>query len=167
MYRLEGEVSKIGAYAAARGAASVTAADVDACIARTEEEDAFALANAVLAGDTAEALRILNLKKSRREEPVYVLAQITKAVADLGTASLFAAEGRDRADFARTMKMNEYRAGLFYRAASKASPKRLAALTEAAVAAERAMKTGVPGYLPIERLICSQTASPRAGEGMR
>ncbi|MBQ4192979.1 MAG: DNA polymerase III subunit delta [Clostridia bacterium] len=167
MYRLEGEVSKIGAYAAARGADSVTVDDVNACIARTEEEDAFALANAVLAGDTAEALRILNLKKGRREEPSYVLAQVTKAIADLETASLFAAEGRDRIDFARTMKMNEYRAGLYYRAASQASPKRLAALTEAAVAADRAMKTGASGYLPIERLICSQSAPAQAAGGAR
>ena len=167
MYRLEGEVAKIGAYAASRGASAVTLADVDACIAKTEEEDAFALANAVLAGDTAEALRILGLKKSRREEPAYVLAQVTKVIADLATASLFAADGRDRYDYARTMKMNEYRAGLYYRAASQASPERLASLTEAAAQAERAMKTGTAGYLPIERLICSQTAAPAAGGGAR
>ncbi|MBQ3707241.1 MAG: DNA polymerase III subunit delta [Clostridia bacterium] len=167
MYRLEGEVSKIGAYAAARGDGSVTLADVDACVARTEEEDAFALANAILAGDTAGALCILNLKKGRREEPAYVLAQITKAIADLGTASLFLAEGRDRYDYARTMKMNEYRAGLFWRAASQASPGRLAALVEAAAQTERAMKTGTAGYLPIERLICSQTASAGGRGGKR
>lgn len=167
MYRLEGEVSKIGAYAAARGASSVTLADVDACVAHTEEEDAFALANAVLAGNTAEALRILSLKKGRREEPAYVLAQITKTIADLAAASLFLAEGRDRYDYARTMKMNEYRAGLYCRAASQASPGRLAALVEAAAAAERAMKTGGAGYLPIERLICSQTAAAQGRGGAR
>ncbi len=167
MYRLEGEVSKIGAYAAARGASSVTLADVDACVAHTEEEDAFALANAVLAGNTAEALRILSLKKGRREEPAYVLAQITKTIADLAAASLFLTEGRDRYDYARTMKMNEYRAGLYCRAASQASPGRLAALVEAAAAAERAMKTGGAGYLPIERLICSQTAAAQGRGGAR
>ncbi|MBR4895236.1 MAG: hypothetical protein IKZ41_02330, partial [Clostridia bacterium] len=149
------------------GASSVTLADADACVAHTEEEDAFALANAVLAGNTAEALRILSLKKGRREEPAYVLAQITKTIADLAAASLFLAEGRDRYDYARTMKMNEYRAGLYCRAASQASPGRLAALVEAAAAAERAMKTGGAGYLPIERLICSQTAAAQGRGGAR
>ena len=178
MYRLSGELAKTAAYAAARydcgapspyadGRRTVTLADVAACVARTEEDDAFGLANKILAGDTGGALAALNIKKNKREEPVYVLAQITRVFSDLATAALFIADGREKGDYAKSMKMNDYRAGLYYRAASQGSPARFAAAMEACVNADRQMKSGAMGYAPIERLICSQASGAVSAGGQR
>ncbi len=155
MFRLIGEVKKIGAYAASRGAKEVGAQDVFACVSRTEEDDAFRLANCILEGNTAEALRNLNLKMRKREDPIIVLSQITKAFADLSTAAAFIADGRDKSDYARTMKMNEYRAGLYYRAAKLADIEYFSRAMERCCDADRQVKLGA-GYSAIERLICGK-----------
>ena len=185
MYRLSGEVEKTAAYAAARyeggaavspspsdggpsdGRKTVTAADVAACVSHTDEDDGFGLTNCILDGNAAGALAFLEGRKRRREEPVFVLAQITRTFTDLAAASLFLADGRDRTDFARAMKINDYRAGLCWRAAAKGSPERFAAAVEACAAADRGMKSGSVGYSEIEKLICAQALIRRPESGVR
>lgn len=156
MYRLLGEIKKIAAHTAARGSKTVTADDVYACVIRTDEEDAFRLANAVLEGNTAEALKCLNTKMRKKEDPIFLLSQITKVFADLATAAAFIADGRDKNDYAKSMKMNEYRAGIYYRAAMQANVKDISRAMERCRDADRQLKSGVAGYAPIERLICGK-----------
>ena len=156
MYRSIGEIKKIGAHTAARGGREVSADDVYACVIRTDEEDAFQLANAVLEGNIAEALRCLNSKMRKKEDPIILLSQITKAFSDLATASAFVADGRDKSDYAKSLKMNEYRAGIYYRAAKQTNPKEIARAMERCRDADRLLKSGGSGYAPIERLICGK-----------
>ena len=156
MYRLIGEIGKIGAYAASRGATAVTPDDVYACVSRTEEDDAFRLANCILEGNTGEALKCLNTKMRKKEDPIFVLSQINKVFADLSVAAAFIADGRDKADYAKSLRMNEYRAGLYYRAANMADAKYFARAMERCCEADRQIKSGSVGYTAIERLICGK-----------
>lgn len=156
MYRLIGEIRKIGAYAASRGEQVVTIDDVYACVTRTEEDDAFRLANCILEGNAGEALKCLNTKMRKKEDPIFVLSQITKVFADLSVAAAFIADGRDKADYAKSLKMNEYRAGLYYRAANMADQKYFARAMERCCEADRQIKSGAIGYTAIERLICGK-----------
>ncbi|MBR4204764.1 MAG: hypothetical protein IKQ92_04735 [Clostridia bacterium] len=149
------------------GRKTVTLSDVAACVSHTDEDDGFGLTNCILDGDAAGALAFLEGRKRRREEPVFVLAQITRTFTDLAAASLFLADGRDRTDFARAMKINDYRAGLCWRAAAKGSPERFAAAVEACAAADRGMKSGSVGYSEIEKLICAQALIRRPESGVR
>ncbi len=155
MFRLIGEVKKIGAYAASRGAKEVRAEDVLASVSRTDEDEAFRLTNCIIEGNVAGALQNLNIKMRKREDPIIVLAQITKTFADLSLAAAFIADGRDKSDYVRTTKMNDYRAGLYYRAASLASPEYFARAMERCCEADRRVKNGA-GYAAIERLICGK-----------
>ncbi|MBE6725412.1 MAG: hypothetical protein E7576_09525 [Ruminococcaceae bacterium] len=175
MYRLSGELAKTAAYAAARcerehTPPAVTLEDAKACVAATEEDDAFGLADRMTNGDMAGALRILRIKMSLREDPLLILGQISRAFSDLYAAACFSADGRDVSDFAAAMKMHVYRAGLVFRAASKNPPERYADALALCLEADRRLKSGAAGssgYAPIERLICALAAgtSGTAGTG--
>ncbi len=157
MYRLTGELAKIAAYTAARGDSAVTVSHVSACATRTDEDDAFRLANCIVEGDTAGALSALAVKMRRREDPIFVLSQVNRAFCDLAVASAFIADGREREDYARAMKMHEYKAGLYMRSAKLRSPEFFRRAAELCVEADFAIKSSPIGYAAIERLICSCT----------
>ena len=177
MYRLTGELAKTAAYAAVRCEREktppvVTLDDAKACVAATEEDDAFGLADRMTNGDMAGALRILRIKMALREEPLLILGQISRAISDLYAAACFSADGRDVSDFSAAMKMHAYRAGLVYRAASRNSPDRYAAALTLCLEADRRLKSGAAGssgasssaYAPIERLICALAAGSSGAE---
>lgn len=158
MYRLSGEIAKTAAYVAAGGRREVTQEDVFACVTRTDEDDAFRLANCILDGNAAAALDALSVKIRKREEPIYLLSQVTRVFSDLCAASAFITDGREKNDYAREMKVHEYKAGLYYRAAKLKSPEFFIYAAELCAASDRAMKTGGSagdGYGILEQLICT------------
>jgi len=156
MYRLVGELEKVAAHAAAHGKAAVTPDDVEACVTLTDDDDAFKLANCVLEGNAAGALSCLAVRMRRRDDPTFVLAQITKVFCDLAIASAFIADGRQVGDYAKEMRVHEYKANLYYRAAKLTTPEFLAASVDRCVETDRMLKTTPLGYAAIERLICVQ-----------
>lgn len=154
MYRLSGELAKTAAYAAESGRTEVTMEDVEATVTRTDEDDAFRLANCVLEGNIPAALDALAVKMRKKEEPIIVLSQITRVFCDLAVAAHALEEGISSAEFAKMMKMHTYKAGL-YMTAAKSRP---AAYFDRAAArcaeADRKIKSTPLGYEVIERLIC-------------
>ena len=166
MYALSGEVEKTAAYAAFRaekegGPMTATLSDARASVISADEDDAFGLADCVTRGDMGGALRFLRVKMNRKEEPVMILGQVSKAFSDLYAAASFSSDGRDASDLAFSLKMNEWRAKLCFRAAAKIPPARYAAALRLCLDADRQLKSGVGGgmgsynYAPVERLICA------------
>ncbi len=154
MFRLSGELAKTAAYVASTGRTEVTPADVDATVTRTDEDDAFLLANCILEGNIPAALDALAVKMRRREEPILVLSQITRVFCDLASAAHAMEDGVSAGDFAKIMKMHSYKAGLYLNAA-RTKPVGYFDLAVARCAeADRKMKSTPLGYAVIERLIC-------------
>lgn len=154
MYTLSGEVAKIAAHAAAAGKSSVDERDIAECLIKNDEDDVFALSNAILAGDTARALESLRIRMKNREDPIPLLGMIARTFSDMCAARAFADDGRDAHDFASAVKMNDYKARLYYRAAQTVRREELARAMELCRDADRQLKSGTGGYMPIERLIC-------------
>ena len=154
MYTLSGEIAKVCAYTAAAGRKEVTPDDVALCCSHTDEDDAFKLANAVTDGNTEEAYRCLGVKIRLRSDPYILLAQITKTFTDLAAAAAYISDGRDVSEFARELKIHEFRAKLYYRAAKNSPYDYFRRAVELCLTADRNMKTtGTRGYGEIERLI--------------
>ena len=154
MLRLSGELDKAGAYAAAHGMSELTIEAARQVVTPTEEDDAFRLANCLLAGDRQGAYACLSTKIRRKEEPHVLLAQITRVYTDLAIAAAFLADGRDKRELAQSMKMHEYRAGLYCRAAASAPGGYFEHALEKCLSAELALKTtNVDGYALLERLV--------------
>ncbi len=154
MFRLSGELAKTAAYVASAGRTEVTPADVDATVTRTDEDDAFLLANCVLEGNIPAALDALAVKMRRREEPILVLAQITRVFCDLAAAAHALEDGVPAADFAKLMKMHSYKAGLYLNAAKTKPVSYFDRAVARCAEADRKMKSTPLGYAVIERLIC-------------
>jgi len=73
MFILSGELEKLAAYSLANNISTVDSSIVTEISTVTAEEDAFALANAVLEGDRRKALSVLYVHKTHREPAVAVL----------------------------------------------------------------------------------------------
>lgn len=156
MFRLSGELAKTAAYTAESGRTEVTAEDVDAAVTRTDEDDAFRLANCVLEGNIPAALDALAVKMRKREEPILVLAQITRVFCDLAAAAHAVEDGVNAAEFAKLMKMHSYKAGLYLNAAKVRPVEYFDRAVVRCAEADRKMKSTPLGYAVIERLICGQ-----------
>ncbi len=154
MYRLEGEIQKASVYAAAKGLPRITEEVIDAVVTKTDDEDAFRLANCILGGDKKGALLCLEEKIRRKEEPILVLSQVTRAFCDLAAAARFMADGRDKNEFAKSMKLHTYKAELYYKAVRGIPVSVFDDAVAACAEADRLMKSSPLGYIAIERLIC-------------
>ncbi len=154
MMRLSGELAKAGAYAAAHGMTELTMEVVGQVITTTPEDDAFRLANCLLEGNKAAAYETLSQKIRKKEEPILLLAQITRVYMDLAAAAVFREEGRDKRDYAASLKMHEYKAGLYYKAASAYPAAWFTDALDKCLETDYAMKTsGGDGYQLLERLV--------------
>lgn len=154
MFRLSGEIAKTAAYVAGAGRREVSFEDVVACVTRTDEDDAFKLANCILEGNTPAALEELGVKIRKREEPIFLLSQITRVFSDLSCAAAFIFDGREKSEFAKETKMHEYKSGLYYRAAKMKPIEYFMHASELCTDADRQMKLG-GGYGVLEQLICT------------
>lgn len=154
MLRLSGELGKAGAYAAAHGMPELTMEAAMQVITPTDEDDAFRLANCLLEGNKTAAYGCLSVKIRKKEDPILLLAQITRVYMDLAAAAVFLEEGRDKRELAQVLKMHEYKAGLYCRAASGVSAEYFENALEKCLDADMAMKSSaVNGYELLERLV--------------
>ena len=155
MHRLAGETDKTAAYALAEGNEAIDCDTVKAAVTRTPEEDAFRLANSLLAGDRAAALDSLSGSKRRGENPVRLLASVTAVFCDMAAIAHMVHAGADRRSIASALKIHEYRVGLYMKAISGIKPEVLDDALSMCAEADVKMKSTPLGYIPLERLICS------------
>ena len=155
MYVLSGELDKLAAYALANGLSEIGTEQVNSVTAAAGEEDAFALANAVLAGDRGRALSVLSYYKKNQISAVAALASVSRAICDMLTVSRLAAAGYDQAGVASALKMHTYRAGLYLSAVRGMEPARLAAAAVRCRQADVLLKSTRLDYIALERVICT------------
>ena len=155
MDALAGEIAKLAAYVRSEGRSEVTEDDVRAVASRVSESDAFALTNAILDGKASDAYDALLDMKLRKVDPLIALGALSRAYADLLSVALLAEEGRSQKEIASLLRMHEYKAGLYLRAARSRGIPRLRASLALCRHADTASKTGTgaSGYLALEYLI--------------
>lgn len=155
MHRLSFEAEKLAARACGAGERVITAALVESTVSRTEEEDAFRLANSILSGDIDSAFDSVRTAKRKNESPVRVLASVTAVFCDLAAVASLAAEGADKKEISAALKLHEYRVGLYLKTAGAVGLERLDKAISLCAKADMQMKSSSLGYIIIERLICS------------
>lgn len=155
MFTLAGETDKLSFYVRSHNRTAVTPDDVRHVCCSVTEYDAFAFANAVMEGHREEALHILAQLKFRRTEPIVILSEITRVFCDLLAVKAMSADSAPTAQIASTLKMHEYKAGLYQRAAAALTWERLRGAISLCAEADAALKSSPQGYLALERLICA------------
>ena len=153
MRYLAGETDKLIAYTLAHGENSVRSEYVPLVCSETSADDAFELANAVIAGDRTRALNALLSYKQRKEEPIAVLASVSRTVCDLLCSAIILEDGGDKKDIASSLKIHEYRAELYKNAVTGVNPDRLRAALDRCRKTDVLLKSTTLGYIALERLI--------------
>lgn len=161
MFILSGELDKLAAYSLANGISEINSDVVLDISSVTDEDDSFALANAILEGDRRRALKVLHIYKMRREKAHIVLASVTKCICDMMIISCLVAEGADKKTVVAKTKMHEYRAGLYMQAVAGSPPERLIAAAARCREADLKLKSTTLDYIALERLICTIPAKRR------
>ena len=160
MHILHGECEKLAAYAMAHNS-QITPAMVEYVCCKNEEDDAFALANAVLAGDRTGALEALRRYRDRKEEPIAVNAALGRVLTDMLNVCMMQADGVQNKEIAQTLKMHEYKCGLYVQALRGVEPGRIRAAMERCFETDRLLKSTDLKYIAVERLICTIPAQRR------
>lgn len=155
MHRLSGEAEKVASRVLAMGMNAVTPHIIETTVTVTPEEEAFRLSNAILEGNTEAALDTLARAKRRNESAVKMLAAVTAVFSDLAVIANLAAEGLDRKEIASTIKMHEYRVGIYLKASAGVPLEMVNEAVSLCADADAQMKSSQHGYVPLERLICS------------
>lgn len=155
MISLASEIDKLICYAKAKGQTTVSREDVEFATAYTPKEDEFGLANALLTGDRTAALFALDIMKKRKDQPIMILALLSKTLCDLLSIARLAEAGAEKADIMKRMRWGDYRTGLYLRTARSAGADRIEATLRRCMEADRLSKSAQLGYIPLERFICT------------
>ena len=159
MYTLSGEIAKLCAYAASTGKNAVTAEDVETMCPDVAQIGAFDFSNAVLEGNFRRAMYILSDMKSRREEPVVILAEILRGYARIESVYALTSDGLSTSETAKKLKMSEYPVRKHAEAASRLGPDRISRAIELCTEADHKMKfSSIDRFVIISRLLAELAA---------
>lgn len=161
MFVLTGELDKLAAAALSRGMEQIGEQLVLDITISSREDDAFALANAVMNGDRKTALDELSAAKQRRDAAPMVLGSVSRSLSDMLSVATLMESGCDQAEIARRLKIHEYKTGLLMQSVRNTEVRRLAAALERCREADVQMKTSKLDYIALERLICTIPAKRR------
>ena len=155
MYELSSEIGKVCAYLNSVGRREVTEEDIRFVTVPEEECDTFALSNAIMAGDRAEALSVLSVMKFRQVKPEFALAEISNLFCNIYQTKMLMAEGLNQSDIAKILGLHEYKAGLCMKTARQMPETTLARAVSLCQDADLAMKSYAKrNYEQIEKLVC-------------
>ncbi len=155
MYNLSNEIDKLCAFVLFEKRCEVTDEDIrNVCIADVEF-DTFALSNAIMEGKSAEALRVLDYLRFKRTDPLIIFGEISKTFCDLLLVKRLTDDGMSFFDIGKCKILNEYRAKILARSASKTPYDRLYKKIELCTEADKMLKRSPQGYSAIEMLICA------------
>ncbi len=155
MYNLANEIDKLCAFVLFEGRDEVTEDDIrNVCIADVEF-DTFALSNAIMEGKNSEALSVLDYLRFKRTDPLIIFGEISKTFCDLLLVKRLTDDGMSYFDIGKSKILNEYRAKILVRSASKIPYERLYKKISLCTEADRMLKRSPQGYSAIEMLICA------------
>lgn len=155
MSLLSGELDKLAAAALARGMESISEELVHEICIKGSEDDAFALANAVMNGDRSVALRELAAARKRRDAAPMVLGSVSRQMSDMLAVAILFGDGLDKTEISKRLKIHEYKVGLIIAAVKDMEIGRLSAALERCREADVLLKTSKLDYIALERLVCT------------
>ena len=150
------EIDKVCAYAKANGEDFVSEAHVMRVCSDSLESDAFGLTNAILARNKADAYDSLLDMKRKKTEPTIVLGSIFKLYTDILTVASLKEDGLSQKDIAQTLKVHEYKVGLYMKYASASSLAAIERIITACRKIDVSTKSSFSNaYTAIERFIAT------------
>ena len=121
--------------------------------------DTFDLTNAIIQGNRAAALSVLEVLKFRRVEPLMILSEISSTLVLMSRILCHLEVTSNIKDIAAATSTHEYRVGVIVKALTAdiaASRERVRSAMRLCSYVDEKMKTsGIGGYEFVERLVCT------------
>lgn len=155
MFILANEIKKLCGYAKANKLESIAFSDVEEVCVSYEEFGIYDLANAILARNVKQALRIVRKKKEMREDPMLLFGSFANSVYDMISVKSMLSAGMTADEIGPIINKKAYPTKLLIDAVRGADIATLRELLARVVEADRKIKSGVSGYAAVEKLICS------------
>ena len=153
MFTLSEEIKKISYYVLSVGRTAVTIDDVKLVGVNSSEYDAFAFTNAICSRQKDIALNVLLDMKRKKEEPIFIMGEVSKTVCDMISVGILLSDGLTLAEISKALSIHEYKVSLLAKAAANIqNPKRLLFMCQEA---DKTIKSVPDGYLALEKLICT------------
>ena len=154
MCNLANETDKLSLFVLSDGRREVTQEDVMTVSIPVGEYDAFAFTNAIGARRRDDALEILGDMKLRRQEPIFIIGEISRTVCDMLTIAVLRSEGLTQREISASTGIHEYKVGVILRTLPQEEMCRR--MLERCRAADLEIKTfRSDGYAVLEKLICT------------
>ena len=154
MFNLANETDKLSFFVLSDGRREVTQEDVMTVSIPVGEYDAFAFTNAIGARRRDDALEILGDMKLRRQEPIFIIGEISRTVCDMLTIAVLRSEGLTQREISASTGIHEYKVGVILRTLPQEEMCRR--MLERFRAADLEIKTfRSDGYAVLEKLICT------------
>ncbi len=155
MFNLASEIDKVSFLVLARGRRSVMIDDIREAACSNEEFDSFALANAILERNTANALAVLSKMKAEKAEPVRIMAELIRVICELNTVAACQAAGMNQNEIFAATGIKPYPLSKDIAALRRIDGATLKRALDLCTSADASIKGYGKGYVPIEQLICS------------
>lgn len=153
MFNLSNETDKISFYVKSQGRDEVCEDDITRVAVSATEYDAYAFTNAIAARRRDLALNILRDMKTRRLEPIIIMAEISSTVSNMGMAVLLSSSGMTLREISEITRIHEYTLQLMLSNGISADICR--SMMEKCGEADLAIKSSRDGFLILEKLICT------------
>ncbi len=167
MRALSNEIEKLCAYLGFLGRETLTAEDISLVTCVGKEEDPFEFSGALLDGDSERSLALLADMKARREAPELILAGMIRVYCDLALVRMLSDGGASKSEIAASLKMHEYKTGLYLAKAKEIDAPHLKRAIEACFEMDVKMKsTPLEKYMLLDRLcvmLCILRAHAKGG----
>ncbi len=108
MTLLKNEIDKCIDYLRYENRDTLANEDIDFLCIKSTEAQVFDVSNAALRGEFVKALHILNILKSKNQEPIMLLSVITSRINELCMIELCTGGGINFADIAKRLSVHEY-----------------------------------------------------------
>lgn len=118
MYTLSAQAEKCACYVLSHGRSELTEEDVRAAACSISEFDAFALSDAILAGNTDLALTVLYDRLRRRERPEFILSGIASVFQTMLRIAILRSGGMPAKEISTKTGIHAYRVERFLKSMS-------------------------------------------------
>lgn len=154
MFVLKNEVQKLTSFVKAYGRNKISGEDISEVSVTNKEISPFDFTNALMRRDAKSAFYILSDMKSRGEDPIMILATVSRVLGELIKVRGSLDSGLTRAEVAASSGMHEYRVKLYSEALANTDITSLFEIARAVSDADISLKsTPVEKFVIIERLI--------------
>jgi DNA polymerase-3 subunit delta len=154
MFTLASEIEKLSYFTLSKGEKQVDPADIPRVCCGKSIDGAFAFTDALLAGKSGEAMRLLSDMKMRRERPENILGGVVDTLSGMYTARALAEEGLSREEIAKKTGLHAFRVERFLKATAGKSSARLSKALELCMDTDLKIKSSsIENYTLLDRLV--------------